>query len=219
MGEDPNRIRHEIEAMRAEYESERSSAEVLEPVREMRTDVSETMSALGHKANLKSRVTESVSKKKDSLVGGVSSGKDAVVGRADALVSSVTGVVPDKGQVVEGARKVGVSKENPLGLAIGAAAGGFLVGLLVPSTRRGRKDRRNSRSDEGRSQRERTGGARPGQASRPGSNRRSDRNRKGQRRGAGRRDDGLSEGQRTGDSVDWRWLAVVEPQTASGSCT
>ena len=28
------------------------------------------MSALGHKANLKSRVTESVSKKKDSLVGG-----------------------------------------------------------------------------------------------------------------------------------------------------
>jgi predicted nucleic acid-binding Zn-ribbon protein len=136
MGEDPNRIRHEIEATRAEYESERSSAEVLsEPVREMRTDVSETMSALGHKANVKSRVTESVSKKKDSLVGGVSSGKDAVVGRADALVSSVTGVVPDKGQVVEGARKVGVSKENPLGLAIGAAAGGFLVGLLVPSTR------------------------------------------------------------------------------------
>ena len=47
----------------------------------------------------------------------------------------MTGVVPDKGQVVEGARKVGVSKENPLGLAIGAAAGGFLVGLLVPSTR------------------------------------------------------------------------------------
>lgn len=136
MGEDPNRIRHEIEATRAEYESERSSAEVLsEPVREMRTDVSETMSALGHKANVKSRVTESVSKKKDSLVGGVSSGKDAVVGRADALVSSVTGVVPDKGQVVEGARKVGVSKENPLGLAIGAAAGGFLLGLLVPSTR------------------------------------------------------------------------------------
>ena len=220
MGEDPNRIRHEIEAMRAEYESERSSAEVLsEPVREMRTDVSET-SALGHKANLKSRVTESVSKKKDSLVGGVSSGKDAVVGRADALVSSVTGVVPDKGQVVEGARKVGVSKENPLGPR--DRRGRRRLSRRPPRAlyaRRGRKDRRNSRSDEGRSQRERTGGARPGQASRPGSNRRSDRNRKGQRRGAGRRDDGLSEGQRTGDSVDWRWLAVVEPQTASGSCT
>jgi gas vesicle protein len=136
MGEDPNRIRHEIEATRAEYERERSSAEVLsDPVREMRSDVSETMSALGHKANVKSRVKESVARKKDALLGGVSSGKDAVVGKADSLVSSVTGAVPDKGEVVEGARKVGVSKENPLGLVIGGAAVGFVVGLIVPSTR------------------------------------------------------------------------------------
>jgi DNA segregation ATPase FtsK/SpoIIIE-like protein len=136
MGEDPNRIRHEIEETRAEYERERSSAEVLsEPVREMRSDVSETMSALGHKANVKSRVKESVSEKKDSIVGRVSSGKDAVVGKADSLVSTMTGVVPDKGEVVEGARKVGVSKENPMGLAIGGAAVGFVLGLIVPSTR------------------------------------------------------------------------------------
>jgi DNA segregation ATPase FtsK/SpoIIIE-like protein len=136
MGEDPNRIRHEIEATRAEYERERSSAEVLsDPIREMRTDVGETMSALGHKADVKARVKESVSSKKDSFVGGVSAGKDAVVGRADSLVSTVTGVVPDKGEVVEGARKVGVSKENPLGLAIGGVAVGFVLGLVVPSTR------------------------------------------------------------------------------------
>jgi hypothetical protein len=136
MGEDPNRIRHEIEATRAEYERERSSAEVLsDPVREMQSDVSETMSALGHKANVKSRVKESVARKKNALVGGVSSGKDAVVGKADSLVSSVTGAVPDKGEVVEGARKVGVSKENPLGLVIGGAAVGFVVGLIVPLTR------------------------------------------------------------------------------------
>ena len=136
MGEDPNRIRHEIEATRAEYERDRSSAEVLaDPIREARTDVNETMSALGHKADVKSRMKESVSGKKDSLVGRVSSGKDAVVGRADSLVSTVTGVVPEKGQMVEGARKVGVSKENPMGLAIGGAAVGFLLGLLAPSTR------------------------------------------------------------------------------------
>ncbi|HKH30955.1 MAG TPA: YtxH domain-containing protein [Gaiellaceae bacterium] len=136
MGEDPNRIRHEIEATRAEYERDRSSAEVLaDPIREARTDVNETMSALGHKADVKSRMKQSVSGKKDSLVGRVSSGKDAVVGRADSLVSTVTGVVPEKGQMVEGARKVGVSKENPMGLAIGGAAVGFLLGLLAPSTR------------------------------------------------------------------------------------
>jgi gas vesicle protein len=135
MGEDPDRIRHEIEATRAEYERERSSAEVLsDPVHEMRSDVSETMSALGHKANVKSRVKESVASTKNALVGGVSSGKDAVVGKADSLVSSVTGVVPTKGEVVEGARTVGVSKENPLGLVIGGAAIGFVVGLIVPST-------------------------------------------------------------------------------------
>ncbi len=52
-----------------------------------------------------------------------------------ALVSRVTGVVPDRQQVKEGARKVGVAKENPLGLAIGGAAVGFLAGLLLPSTR------------------------------------------------------------------------------------
>jgi len=68
------------------------------------------------------------------VVGGISSGKNAVVGKADSLVSSVTGVVPDKGQVVEGARKVGVSKQNPMGLAIGGAAVGFLAGLIIPST-------------------------------------------------------------------------------------
>ena len=47
----------------------------------------------------------------------------------------MTGVVPDTGEVVEGARKVGISKENPMGLAIGGAAVGFVLGLIVPSTR------------------------------------------------------------------------------------
>jgi len=37
--------------------------------------------------------------------------------------------------VKHGAQKVGISKENPLGLAIGGAAVGFLAGLLLPSTR------------------------------------------------------------------------------------
>jgi len=95
-----------------------------DPIREARTDVSDTMNALGHKADVKSRVKESVSGKKDSLLG-----------KADSLVSTMTGTVPAKGQMVQGARKVGVSKENPMGLAIGGAAVGFLLGLLAPSTR------------------------------------------------------------------------------------
>ena len=34
-----------------------------------------------------------------------------------------------------GQRAVGVAQENPLGLAIGAAAVGFIAGLLIPSTK------------------------------------------------------------------------------------
>ncbi len=118
-----------------EFERERAADTSREDIDETRAEVSETMSALGHKADVKSRVKESVASKKNSLVGGLSSGKDAVVGKTDSFVSSVTGVVPDKEQVAQGARKVGVSKQNPLGLAIGGAAVGFLVGLFVPSTR------------------------------------------------------------------------------------
>ncbi len=69
------------------------------------------------------------------MVGTIASGKDAVVGTADSLVHKVTGAVPDTDQVKQGAQKVGLSKENPLGLAIGGAAVGFLAGLLLPSTR------------------------------------------------------------------------------------
>ena len=50
------------------------------------------------------------------------------------MVSRVGGIVPDGEQVKGGAAKVGVSKENPLGLAIAGAAVGFLVGTLLPKT-------------------------------------------------------------------------------------
>ena len=78
---------------------------------------------------------ESVAEKKDSLVGTISGGRDAVVGKADSLVSRVGGIVPDGEQVKGGAAKVGVSKENPLGLAIAGAAVGFVLGTLLPKTR------------------------------------------------------------------------------------
>jgi hypothetical protein len=108
---------------------------IREDIDETRAQLGETVEALGYKADVKSRLKESISDKKDAVVGTVASGKDAVVGTADSLVSKVTGAVPDTEQVKHGAQKVGISKENPLGLAIGGAAFGFLAGLLLPSTR------------------------------------------------------------------------------------
>jgi hypothetical protein len=76
----------------------------------------ETVEAIGYKADVKSRVKDNVAEKKD------------------AVVSRVSGAMPDGEQVKSGARKVGVSKENPLGLGIAAVAAGFVVGTLLPST-------------------------------------------------------------------------------------
>ena len=105
MGEDPRAIRTEIE--------------------ETRERMGDTVDALAYKADVKTRAKESVSDKVDSLKSKVTGAKD-----------SVSDATPSGGDVKAGARKtVGIAQENPLGLAIGAAAIGFLAGMLIPSTR------------------------------------------------------------------------------------
>jgi len=76
----------------------------------------ETVEAIGYKTDVKSRVKDNMAEKKD------------------AVVSRVSGAIPDGEQVKSGARKVGLSKQNPLGLGIAAVAAGFVVGTLLPST-------------------------------------------------------------------------------------
>ena len=94
MGQEPDRIRAEIEQTRAE--------------------MSETVDALGYKADVKSRAKDSIVGVKDRIAGGT----------------------PDSGDVKDKARQArSVAQENPLGLAIGAVAVGFVAGLLIPSTR------------------------------------------------------------------------------------
>ena len=58
--------------------------------------------------------------------------KEAVTGAADRASDAT----PSRGQVKQTTRRAaGMARENPLGLAIGATALGFLAGLAVPSTR------------------------------------------------------------------------------------
>jgi hypothetical protein len=96
---------------------------IREDIEETRARMGETVEAIGYKADVKSRL-------KDRIV----ERKDAVVRSADSLVSRVGGAVPDGTQVKSSARKVGISRENPLGLAIAGASAGFVVGTLLPST-------------------------------------------------------------------------------------
>jgi ElaB/YqjD/DUF883 family membrane-anchored ribosome-binding protein len=87
-------------------------------IEETRERMGDTVDALGYKADVKSRAKESVSDK------------------VDTLKAKVGGATPSTGDVRQGARQAaGVAQENPLGLAVGAVAVGFLAGMLIPSTR------------------------------------------------------------------------------------
>ncbi len=65
------------------------------------------------------------------------SGKvDTVKEKLGVATDKVSDATPDGEQVKQQARRAaGIAQENPLGLAVGAAAVGFLAGMLVPSTR------------------------------------------------------------------------------------
>ena len=105
MGQEPSQIRQEIEETRAE--------------------MGDTVDALAYKADVKTRVKESIADKRERLISQVQ-GSTHKVGEA----------TPDGQQVKEGAKQaVGVAQENPLGLAIGGLAAGFLAGMMLPSTK------------------------------------------------------------------------------------
>src|SRR3954447_10551611 len=98
MGQDPSEIREQIE--------------------HTRTDMGETVEALGYKADVKTRA------------------KDNITDKRDRLKERISGTAPDPDEVKQGAKRaVGVAQENPIGLAIGSLAAGFVAGMLVPSTR------------------------------------------------------------------------------------
>jgi len=94
MGEDPNVIRADIERTRSE--------------------MGDTVDALGYKTDVKSRTRDKITDTKDRLTGKVSD------------------VTPDGRQVK---RAAGIAQENPLGLALGGVAVGVIAGLLLPTSR------------------------------------------------------------------------------------
>ena len=120
MGQDPDAIRQDIEQTRAE--------------------MGETVEAIGYKADVPSRAKDAVSEKVENVKSKVSDtatrAKEAVTGTTSQVSNRVADATPSSGQVKQQARRTaGLAKENPLGLAIGAAALGFLAGLAVPSTK------------------------------------------------------------------------------------
>ena len=90
---------------------------VRQDIEQTRERMGDTIEALGHKTDVPGRAKEAASSR----------------GRGQVKVG---GAAPDSGDVKQGTRQaVGIAQENPIGLAIGAAAIGFVAGLLIPSTR------------------------------------------------------------------------------------
>jgi hypothetical protein len=105
MGQDPREIRQDIEQTRGR--------------------MGDTVEALGHKTDVTGRAKEAISDRMGSV-------KEKVSG----VGSTISESTPDGGDVKHGARRAaGIAQENPLGLALGAVAVGFVGGLLIPSTR------------------------------------------------------------------------------------
>jgi ElaB/YqjD/DUF883 family membrane-anchored ribosome-binding protein len=90
-------------------------------VEHTRERMGETIDALGYKADVKSRTKE--------RIGGTVEGVKERIGMASDKTA-------DADQVKQGARRAaGVAQENPMGLAVGAMAAGFIAGMLIPSSR------------------------------------------------------------------------------------
>jgi gas vesicle protein len=113
MGEDPRDIQERIE--------------------QTREQMGDTVDALASKADVPGRVRGAVAEKKDAALGKMAGAKDAMTGGASSAGGSTGDLAAQaKSQARRGA---GIAQENPLGLAIGAVAAGFVAGMLIPSTR------------------------------------------------------------------------------------
>jgi hypothetical protein len=105
MGEDPSVIRAEIE--------------------QTRQRVGDEVDALSYKTDVGARTQDFIDDK-----------KEAVKSKLTGAKETVTGPLPDRQAIKRGAGHVrGTAESNPLGLALGGLAVGFVVGTLLPQTR------------------------------------------------------------------------------------
>jgi gas vesicle protein len=104
--------------------------EIRQRIEDRRERMGETIDALGYKADIPSRLRDSVSEKSHSI-------KEAVTGQTHSIKEAVTGQTEGAYEsVVGGGKRVGsMAQENPMLLAIGGAAAGFLAGMLFPASR------------------------------------------------------------------------------------
>ena len=135
---------------------DKASDEIRGEIEDTRERMTETAGAIRYRADVKSRTKDAVAEKKDSLVEKAGSAVSRVTGKmpspgavaseandmassvsdaASSAASRVGDALPDTREVKRQARQaVSVAQENPIGLAVGSIAVGFLAGMLIPRT-------------------------------------------------------------------------------------
>ena len=135
-------------------------------IEETRERVGDEVDAISYKTDVGARASDYVDDKKEAVKSKITGAKD-----------TVTGAVPDRRRLKRGATHMrDTAASNPLGLAVGGLAVGFLVGTLLPQThveneQMGQDVRPADRRRQGQRQR----GCRPRQAGCPGDRGRSRR--------------------------------------------
>lgn len=107
--------------------------DIEQQIEETRERMGDTVEALSAKADVPGRMRGYVSDKKDAVTSKLTGAKDAVSGSGSSMAS--TGGDMAHSATDTARRGAGIAKDNPLGLAVGAVAVGFVVGTLLPSTR------------------------------------------------------------------------------------
>jgi hypothetical protein len=104
-------------------------------IEQTRSEMGDTLDALGYKANVPARTKGWMGRKRQTIMGACGTGMSKVSGAADSVVSRVSGATPNPNQVQAGAgRMKDTAVSNPLGLALAGAAVGFLAGIFAPSS-------------------------------------------------------------------------------------
>jgi hypothetical protein len=99
--------------------------DVEERIEDTRERMGETVQALSAKADVPGRIKGYASEKKDAVTSTFSGAADGVVSAG----SETTGDVKARAR-----RGADIAQENPIGLAVGSVATGFLVGMLLPAS-------------------------------------------------------------------------------------
>jgi hypothetical protein len=96
-------------------------SELRSQLEETRARVGDEVDALSYKTDVGARVGDFVDEKKEAVTSRLSGAKDVAMKP-----------IPDREQL---RRARHAAERNPLGLAVGAAGVGFVIGLLVPTTK------------------------------------------------------------------------------------